>query len=167
MTPDDPPNPNVMYELGIRHAFGLPLVIMAWEGQRLPFDVSNQRAIMGARGLLDIDATKQRLNSFIRAAEEGKFYNPMEAVGREAELEATSLVLGEESLLVALTKEFRELRGTLTRGAKSYSFTKLQVKNFLIKQDRSELWSIAELLGYDPLFSVKEGMEVTWKTFCK
>ena|ERR1051325_9071419 len=57
--PDDAPNPNVMYELGIRHAFGLPLVIMAWEGQRLPFDVSNQRAIMTRRDFMDIEPTRQ------------------------------------------------------------------------------------------------------------
>jgi hypothetical protein len=52
--PEDPPNPNVMYELGIRHAFGLPLVIMAWEGQKLPFDVSNQRAITARRDFMDM-----------------------------------------------------------------------------------------------------------------
>ena len=38
-TPQDPPNPNVMYELGIRHAFSLPAVMMAWDEQKLPFDV--------------------------------------------------------------------------------------------------------------------------------
>ena len=52
--PEDEPNPNVMYELGIRHALGLPLVMMAWKGQRLPFDVSNQRIIMEERDLVDL-----------------------------------------------------------------------------------------------------------------
>jgi hypothetical protein len=85
--PTDQPNPNVMYELGLRHAFGLPVVVMAWEGQQLPFDVNNQRAILSRRDFLDIDPTTQRLVRFIRAAQEGKFYNPMEAVGREAQIE--------------------------------------------------------------------------------
>src|SRR5689334_12095656 len=45
MTPDAPANPNVMYELGIRHAFRRPSVILAWEHQVLPFDINDQRAV--------------------------------------------------------------------------------------------------------------------------
>jgi hypothetical protein len=67
--PEEDPNPNVMYELGIRHALGMPLVMMAWKGQRLPFDVSNQRVIMETRDLVDLDLNKKKLVSFIRAAE--------------------------------------------------------------------------------------------------
>jgi hypothetical protein len=101
LRPEDPPNPNVMYELGIRHAFGLPLVIMAWDGQKLPFDVSNQRAILARRDFMDIEPTRQKLNRFIRSAQDGRYYNPMESVGREAAIDASSLVLGEESGAVA------------------------------------------------------------------
>lgn len=108
--PEEDPNPNVMYELGIRHALGLPLVMLAWKGQRLPFDVSNQRVIMEDRDLIDLDNNKKKLVSFIRAAEQGKYYRPMEAVSRLATLEAASESLTEDSLLRALTQEIRDLR---------------------------------------------------------
>jgi hypothetical protein len=109
----DDPNPNVMYELGIRHALGLPLVIMAWEGQRLPFDVSNQRVIMHARDFLDIETNKKKIVAFIQAATEGKFYKPMDAVGRMATIAAAAENLGEDDLLSALVQEVRELKGSI------------------------------------------------------
>jgi hypothetical protein len=61
MGPLDLPNPNVMYELGIRHALDRAVVLLAWEGQRLPFDISNQRALISERGLIDVDPTRRRL----------------------------------------------------------------------------------------------------------
>ncbi|MCA1592731.1 MAG: hypothetical protein LC754_08800, partial [Acidobacteria bacterium] len=113
--PEDEPNPNVMYELGIRHALGLPLVIIAWKGQRLPFDVSNQRVITEDRDLIDLEQNKKRLISFIHAAQQGKYYRPMEAVGRHATIQAASDTLGEDSLLRALAQEVRDLRFSISR----------------------------------------------------
>jgi hypothetical protein len=111
--PEDEPNPNVMYELGIRHALGLPLVMMAWKGQRLPFDVSNQRIIMEERDLVDLETNRKRLITFIHAAQQGKYYRPMEAVGRMATIAAASETLGEDSLLRALAQEVRDLRSSV------------------------------------------------------
>lgn len=149
-TDRDPPNPNVMYELGIRHAFGLPLVIMGWEGQTLPFDVSNQRAILSRRDFLDIDPTKQKLIKFIGAASEGRFYNPMQAVGREAVIENASLALGEESLLGALAEEVRELRMSVTSSQARPRRVRIErVKTLMKKTTRQALWQYANTIGYD------------------
>jgi hypothetical protein len=106
----DPPNSNVMYELGIRHAFGLPLVMLAWEGQALPFDISNQRAIMSGREMLDIAPTRKRLINFIAAAKEGRYYRPMDAVGRHAQLAVAASGLNEESVLKTLIEEIEDLK---------------------------------------------------------
>lgn len=38
-------NPNVYYEFCLRHALGLPLIHMALDGTRLPFDVIDGRTI--------------------------------------------------------------------------------------------------------------------------
>jgi len=146
-TPDDEPNPNVMYELGIRHALGLPLVMMAWKGQRLPFDVGNQRVIMEGRDLLDLEVNRKKLCSFIGAASAGHYYRPMDAVGRIASLEQASLSLGEDSVLGALVREVNELRTTMTaytkqRGATGKRPTPPTVKRLLGgKQLRRELYT--------------------------
>lgn len=38
-------NPNVMYELGVRHSSGRPALIMAHRGENLPFDISSYRSL--------------------------------------------------------------------------------------------------------------------------
>jgi len=38
-------NPNVMYEIGIRHAWGLPLIPIALEGTPVPFDLSQVQVV--------------------------------------------------------------------------------------------------------------------------
>jgi cold shock CspA family protein len=113
VTREADPNPNVMYELGIRHAFNLPLVIMAWEDQRLPFDISNQRAIMERRDIMEIPNNRDKLTKFIAEALSGNFYRPMDAVGRAATLELAERGLAPDSMLRVLAEEFRQLRSTL------------------------------------------------------
>ena len=113
LVPDAEPNPNVMYELGIRHAFNLPHVIMAWEGQKLPFDISNQRVIMERREFADVRVNKDRLTKFIREAAAENYYRPMDAVGRVATLDLAERNLRPNSILGALVEEVRSLKTRL------------------------------------------------------
>lgn len=106
-----------MYELGIRHAYGLPHVVMAWEGQRLPFDVQNQRTIMLPRDLRGARKTREQLTKFIKAAKTGAFYKPMEAVARHAVLEKAE-AKGEDGVLQALVAEVRQMRGEIGASGK-------------------------------------------------
>lgn len=150
MTPKDSPNPNVMYELGIRHAFGLPVVIMAWEEQELPFDINKQRTIMTQRGMDDIDSTKTKLQSYIEKAEDNEYYNPMIAVERHAKIESATQNLEKDSILGNLVDEVRELKGRISSSEFSKSYTKYRnLDAYLSKDDQAHMINELLALGFD------------------
>ena len=63
-------NPNVFYELAIRHAIRKPLVQLIQRGEQIPFDVAGTRTIqLDHQDLDSVDSAKQEMVAQIRALE--------------------------------------------------------------------------------------------------
>lgn len=73
-------NPNVFYELAIRHATRKPIVTLIEAGERIPFDVNQSRTIQFTyRDLDSVAACKQGLGDQVSALEENPtdFFTPV------------------------------------------------------------------------------------------
>lgn len=67
-------NPNVFYELAIRHATGKPFVQLITRGEVIPFDVGHQRTIQFDRtDLEDVENCKAELKSQVEATRRPDF----------------------------------------------------------------------------------------------
>lgn len=63
-------NPNVMYELGLRHAFRLPVIQMSSRGEHLPFDLAAVRTIFyDITNVADVNAAREALLQSLQAVE--------------------------------------------------------------------------------------------------
>jgi len=66
-------NPNVFYELAIRHAIKRPLVQIIMEGEQIPFDVAGTRTIrVDIHDLDSVEKARNELAQQIRSIESGK-----------------------------------------------------------------------------------------------
>lgn len=71
-------NPNVMYEIGIRHAFNKPIVQIAQTGQMLPFDLGQERTIFfDLTDLQDVAIAKKQIAATVKTAENQNYLGPV------------------------------------------------------------------------------------------
>lgn len=91
-------NPNVMYELALRHCFNKPAIMIAEEGTDLPFDINNERTIFyinDARGILDLKSKLKKAVEEILKKE--KYNSPVVSVLGEIKFEEQVLERKNES----------------------------------------------------------------------
>jgi hypothetical protein len=96
-------NPNVYYELSVRHGAQLPVVLIAEEGTPLPFDISQSRVIFfDHKDLASAGKAKEQLQGQIEASLTGTPDNPISDGMRLAELQAGNVE--EQTLAVVLDR---------------------------------------------------------------
>jgi hypothetical protein len=100
-------NPNVYYELSIRHGAQLPVVLIAQKGTELPFDISQSRAIFfDHTDLTSAGEAREELQRQLAASLQGGTDNPISDGMRLAQLKSGNV---EEKTLASLVEEVRTL----------------------------------------------------------
>lgn len=104
-------NPNVFYELALRHMIGEPFIHLITDTSEIPFDIAGLNAIKLRFGFVgDVHQTEQELSDQIAAIKAGKanFQNPVSRYKERTVLEASG---DPEQIEIAnLRDEMRSLR---------------------------------------------------------
>lgn len=109
-------NPNVMYELAVRHAKRLPVVAVAHEDTELPFDISDERTIFFADDLAGVEETKPELVEAVHAAMADE--QPDNPIYRAEESRVMQEVTEPDEPISYLLERMDQLESTISSFAK-------------------------------------------------
>lgn len=79
-------NPNVMYELAVRHAANKPVVCIVEKGTVLPFDLGHQRALFYRNDISGVEVFKKSLHEYIDFALKNDCNNPITSAINDLDL---------------------------------------------------------------------------------
>jgi hypothetical protein len=157
-------NPNVFYEVAVRHAARKPIIHLITQGQEIPFDVANMRAVQYALDDPDLlEAAQEELARKVRAIEENDWKaapNPV-SVARDVWLlqESEQPEIREAGDILAAVGELRdELRLLNRRGNQAEHPTPatLLAQNLVTAIRENEPIGLEELRSLFPIFSQAE-----------
>jgi len=140
-------NPNVMYELAVRHAKRLPVICLVENGTKLPFDIATERTISYENDMAGVEVIKPKLAKAINEAlSENEPDNPIyrvvnDSIMREvaANDDAQSYVLHR---LDEITSQLNRLRNSEDN---QYNQNRNKIRFIVSKND--------EILSFDNVFA--------------
>ncbi|HHT7172099.1 TPA: hypothetical protein ACTZ3H_002791 [Bacillus cereus] len=120
-------NPNVMYELAIRHAARKPVIQICQKGTRLPFDITEERTIFFTNDMAGVIELRNNFKDMIEEAigdeePDNPIYRVIEGNSIMKNVDATDPSRYMLSRIDSLEKNLSDLIGTLSIN-KSYSNT--------------------------------------------
>lgn len=112
-------NPNVMYELAIRHASKMPVVCIAENGTKLPFDITTERTIFYSDDMYGATRLRAELKDKLKVAmSNGDVDNPIYRAIKESSIikEIQSLPQNEKSdSLLYILQRLDNIESTIKR----------------------------------------------------
>jgi hypothetical protein len=116
-------NPNVMYELAVRHCVGLPIIVLAENGTRLPFDISDERTLFFENDMAGVVDLGPRLAAAIDAAMSlDEIDNPVLRVTGSKALRESVETDDAQSFLIKKLDYIESFIGEVKSGAMSTNF---------------------------------------------
>jgi hypothetical protein len=113
-------NPNVMYELALRHSARLPVVIIAERGTNLPFDVQDERSVFFTNDMHGVEDLRPALEAAAQAAVEGGMPdNPVSRVTQTKLIKDTLTESDPDKFIVEQLAEIRGVLGNLVPAVRS------------------------------------------------
>ena len=108
-------NPNVFYELAIRHTIQKPYIQMIRSGQKIPFDINGLRTIHFDFDLKSADSAKKELFEQINSIQNGKFNknNPITSAVHQSNIQkmlASSEDINSDDFSKIVLESVSELR---------------------------------------------------------
>lgn len=125
-------NPNVMYELAIRHAIKKSVVCIAEYGTKLPFDITTERTIFYSDDMYGAIRLRSELKNMLEAAlSDGDIDNPIYRATTESmiikDIKSSASNVDTDSLLYIL-RRLDNIEMTLKNGVISNNINQLDAK---------------------------------------
>ncbi|MGV3561562.1 hypothetical protein [Larkinella arboricola] len=120
-------NPNVMYELAVRHGIGKPVISIAEEGTILPFDIAAERTIPYSNDMAGVQELKKALKAAILGITDAKTIdNPIYRVLEKQSLyESIKGKTPDDSFQLFVVDRLQELTDQISKITPSKTYNKL------------------------------------------